>query len=346
MSVPVGVPAGIRAMQSRLDLRAGPWRTINMRRCIVGALALALVPSLLVELGPGRYVTQLLLTVLVFAVVTQAWNLVLGVSGIFSIAQLVFYAVGGYTSALVVQELGLSPWVGMPIGAIAAAGAAVLIGAPVLRLRGIYVVLLTLGMNELVRNYIQTGPEIMGRGQGLRTVGLFGEAPTIDPLILHFVAAVGLFFGATYVIWRIIYSPIGMAFTALRDSETYAASRGINQYRFRMLLFVVSAFLTGWAGAFMAHYQGLISPAVLDFNFLITLQTMIVVGGWGTFAGPILGAFVVVGLREMVQPLGAGFTSVATGGLLALIVVTAPRGLLPILTNYITRAIETYRSWE
>jgi branched-chain amino acid transport system permease protein len=113
-----------------------------------------------------------------------------------------------------------------------------------------------------------------------------------------------------------------------------------------MLLFVISAFVTGLAGAFMTHYQGLISPAVLDFTFLITLQTMIVVGGWGTFAGPILGTFVVVALREAVQPLGAGFTQVALGMLLTGIVVTSPRGLWPVMTDRYRRIARAWREME
>jgi branched-chain amino acid transport system permease protein len=265
--------------------------------------------------------------------------LVLGVSGILSVAQLVFYAVGGYTSALLSTDAGVNPWLTLPIGAIAAAITAVLIGIPILRMRGIYVVLLTLGMNELLRNYIQTGPEALGRGEGLRAPGLFPDLSGFAALTSYYMVALVIFVLVTASVWWLIHSPVGLAFTALRDSEVYAAGRGVDRRRTRLLLFAASAFMAGLAGAFMTQYQGLISPAVLDFSFLIILQAMIVVGGWGTFAGPILGTFVIIGLRELVQPLGAGFTQIALGVLMAGIVVVVPQGLWPAVDSFWRRMV-------
>lgn len=342
MTPPVGASPAVVAVP-RLAAEATPWRTFPIGRGVLLVTLLALLPFALGQFGAGRFLTQLLLTCLVFAVVTQAWNLVLGVAGILSVAQLVFYAIGGYASALLSMNGAVDPWLSLPLGAAAAALAAVLIGLPILRLRGIYIVLLTLGMNELLRNYIQTGPVALGRGEGLRAPGLFDDPVWFDTLTLYYLAALAMFAAATYVVWWTIHSPIGLAFTALRDSETYAAGRGIDRRRVRTLLFAVSAFITGFAGAFMTQYQGLISPAVLDFSFLITLQAMIVVGGWGTFAGPILGTFVIVGLRELVQPLGAGFTQIALGALMAGIVVAAPQGLWPTLVMVWDRTTSAIR---
>jgi branched-chain amino acid transport system permease protein len=139
-----------------------------------------------------------------------------------------------------------------------------------------------------------------------------------------------IFAFATFVIWRVIHSPLGVAVTALRDSETYAVSRGINQFRIRLILFAISAFFTGLAGGYMTHYNGGISTTVFDFSRIIDLLAMIVIGGWGTFAGPILGAGIIIGLDQYLVALGE-YRSLLEGLILAGIAVFAPQGLWPVI---------------
>jgi branched-chain amino acid transport system permease protein len=132
-----------------------------------------------------------------------------------------------------------------------------------------------------------------------------------------------------------------MAFTALRDSEAYAVSRGVNQFRARLFLFAFSAFFTGLAGGFMTHYQGSISPSIVSFGVLINLLAMIVVGGWGTFVGPIFGAAFIILLQEKLLRGGdlEDYRKLALGVSLALIAVLAPQGLFPLLRDGLRRLI-------
>jgi branched-chain amino acid transport system permease protein len=123
-----------------------------------------------------------------------------------------------------------------------------------------------------------------------------------------------------------------VAMTALRDSETYAVSRGINQFRVRMLLFTISAFFTGLAGGYSTHYNGGISTTIFDFPRIIDLLAMIVIGGWGTFGGPILGAGLVIGIDQYLVALGE-YQTLLLGLILAVIAVFAPQGLWPMIRN-------------
>jgi branched-chain amino acid transport system permease protein len=223
-----------------------------------------------------------------------------------------------------------------PIGATLAA---LLVGLPTLRLRGVYVVLLTLAFHELLRTYTINGPRVIsGGGYGLTTVPRFEFGDVVGPnrmIFLYYVALV-MFVVATYAIWRVIRSPLGVAVTALRDSEMYAVSRGIDQFRIRLFLFGFSAFFTGLAGGVMTHYLGSISTAIFDFGQLINLLAMIVIGGWASFEGPIVGAALLIGLDEWLRDIG-DFRTLVLGLTLAFIAVFAPRGLYPLVRDRLAR---------
>src|SRR5690606_19922949 len=153
---------------------------------------------------------------------------------------------------LLALHYGWSPFLSIWVAPIGAVIAALFIGLPTLRLRGVYVVLLTLAFHELLRNYVTNGPALVsGGGYGLRDVPKFGFENTVGPnvgMILYYYAGMILFLVTAFMIWRILHSPIGMAFQALRDSEDYAVSRGVNPFRFKLFLFAFSAFFTGLAG--------------------------------------------------------------------------------------------------
>ena len=253
--------SGVDSIARRLDPAAGPWAKPN--RVALGATILVLLalPWVLTNFSTGRFALHLLILFFVWGIVTQSWNLILGVGGIFSFAQVAFFVIGGLASGAAAQQLGLSPFITIWFAPIAATIAALIIGLPSLRLRGPYVVLLTLAFAELVRNFATQGPKwIAGGGYGLRDVPKFGFEDmlgTSTGRVAYYYIALLIFMITTYVIWRIFHSPIGMSFRALRDSETYATSRGVDPFRFKMLLFALSAFFTGLAGGFLVHYKGL-----------------------------------------------------------------------------------------
>src|SRR5207249_667062 len=181
--------------------------------------------------------------------------------------------------------LGWNPFLAILVSPLVAVVAALGIGLPTLRLRGVYVVLLTLAFHELARVFARPGPRfISGGGYGLVTVQTFQFGNAIgDQRTIYLYYLAGLIFAiATFVIWRVIHSPLGVAMTALRDSETYSVSRGINQFRVRMLLFTISAFFTGLAGGYSTHYNDGISTTIFDFPRNIDMLVMIVTVGRGT----------------------------------------------------------------
>ena len=330
--------SGVNRMAQRLDPAAGPWAKPNRVALVAAILVFLAMPWVLVSFATGRFALHLIILFFIWGIVTQSWNLILGVGGIFSFAQVSFFVIGGLASGAAAQQLGLSPFITIWFAPIAATIAALIIGLPSLRLRGPYVVLLTLAFGELVRNFATQGPKwIAGGGYGLRDVPKFGFEDllgTSTGRVVYFYIALFLFGITTYVIWRIFHSPIGMSFRALRDSETYATSRGVDPYRFKMLLFALSAFFTGLAGGFLVHYNGSQAPTILNFSLTINLLAMIVLGGWGTFWGPILGTALLTALPEILRGPLDNWRTMAMGLSLALIAVFAPEGLFPLLSRW------------
>jgi branched-chain amino acid transport system permease protein len=336
----------------RLDERASPWARPQWL-FIIAVLPIALVlPLFLNSIGGGRFWLHLLIIFFVWGIVTQSWNLLLGVAGIYSFGQIALYAAGGWVTGYLAMQEGVNPWLSIWLAPIAAAAVAVIIGLPTLRLRGVYVVLITLAFHELLRNFLVNSPyeKISNGGLGLLYVPKldFGSLGEGRSHVMFYYLGLVFFSVATYWIWRIFHSPLGMAFTALRDSEAYAASRGVNQFRARLFLFAFSAFFTGLAAGLMTHYQGSISPSVLSFGVLINLLAMIVIGGWGTFWGPIFGTAFIILLEEKWLREGnlQEYRRLVLGLMLAGIVVLAPRGLFPLLADAVKRLIRGPESEE
>jgi branched-chain amino acid transport system permease protein len=331
----VSAEAATTAARARpaADHAAAPWRRVPLRALGGTLVAGILLPLVLARISIGDYLITLMILFFMQAVVAQSWNLIMGYGGIYSFAQVALFAVGGWTSAVLVHSLGWNPFIAILFSPVVALLAAVGIGLPTLRLRGVYVVLLTIAFHELAHVFTVTGPRfISGGGYGLVSVQTFqfGDAIGQQRTIYLYYVALVIFVIATYVIWRVIHSPLGVAVTALRDSETYGVSRGINQFRVRLILFAISAFFTGLAGGYMTHYNGGISTSVFDFSRLIDLLAMIVIGGWGTFAGPILGAGILIGLDQYLVAIG-DYRALFEGLILAGIAVFAPQGMWPVI---------------
>ncbi len=326
----------------RIDGAAAPWRAPRWGAVsFLGLLAL-LLPWVLLRFGAGSFIAHMLIMFFLWSVVAQSWNLVLGVSGIYSFAQIALFAVGGWFTGVLSMSFGWNPWFSVALTPLVAVVAALLIGLPTLRLRGVYVVLLTLAFHELLRNYVTNGPRIIsGGGYGLIGVPRldFGPLSAVSHLIPSYYLALLFFVAATFAIWWIFQSPLGAAFSALRDSEGYAVGRGINQFRIKLFLFSFSAFFTGLAGGLMTHYLGSISQSIFAFSVLINVLAMIVIGGWGSFGGPIFGTALLLGLQEGLREL-SDFRTLVLGLALALVAVVAPRGLWPMLRDGFRRFLD------
>lgn len=324
----------------RIVSRAAPWRTLNWRSVLLFGAAAVVLPWVLLLFGAGNFFIHMLIMFFLWSVVAQSWNLVLGVAGIFSLAHLALFAIGGWTTGVLSLSFGWNPWVSLMLAPVAATIAALLLGLPILRLRGVYVVLLTLAFSELLRNYVTNGPKVIsGGGYGLIGVPRLSLGLEGNYLVFSYYLAFFFFVLATFAIWRIFHSPVGVAFNALRDSEPYAISRGINPYRIKLFLFGFSAFFAGLAGGIMTHYLGSIAPSIFSFTVLVNVLAMIVIGGWGSFGGPILGTALILTLQEGLRDLSS-YRTLALGLALAFIAVIAPQGLWPMLRDSVQRFLD------
>lgn len=306
------------------------------RIMLAAAVAVALaVPWLL----HTPYWLNLLVLICIYAIVNQSWNLIMGYAGIWSFGQLALFGLGAYTTAVLTFNYGVSPYLGTLLGGVVAVLASMLIGLPSLRLKGAYVVLLTLAFHELLRNVIindNTG--WTGGGMGLYGFGQYGlkGLESVDRMTVFYYAALALLVITNLVIWKILRSPLGLAFQALRDAEPYAVSRGIPEYQYKLLVFAISAFFTGIAGAFYANFLDAVGPAVFDFGMMMNLLAMIVIGGWGTFWGPMLGTVLLMFLNELLREVDE-WRVLIFGLLLIVFVIMLPQGLIHPLESFTRR---------
>lgn len=324
-----GAPVGAAAEAAPVPLReALGWARPNL---VLAGIAVAMAAALPM-LQPNEYLLHVLVIAFIYMMVNQAWNLVLGVSGIWSFAQIAIFAIGGYTSGLVALHLGLSPWFAMPIGGLVAMVVGILLGIPAFRVTGIYVALLTFAFSEVVRLLIMTDDRNGLTGGAFGLGGLPGFFDPVAGKAPNYWLALVLLVLVTTVVYRVMYSPIGLAFASLRESSRYAVGRGIDPFRYQLLVFGLSSFLTGIAGAFYAHYLSIIQPQIMGLALSTNLVAMIVIGGLGTFAGPIVGTGVLVFLLEFLR-VTEQLRFIFLGIALLLIIIAMPEGLVGGLTR-------------
>jgi branched-chain amino acid transport system permease protein len=301
-----------------------------------GAAAIALTAPWWV-LNP--YQLHILIMAGIFAILALSLNLLLGYTGQLSLGHAAFFGLGAYASALVTLKLEGSFWLGLAIAAALAALAGWAIGRLALKLRGAYFVLVTIsfaGVIALVSvNWMELtngplglpgvpAPELAG--WSLRTKGAYYYlvllAATLAYLVCH----------------RLVHSRIGRAFLALRENEPLAESVGVDGTRYLVLAAVVSAALAGVAGSLYAHYTRFVSPEVFLFSYTVTMVIMVVAGGKGTLAGPVVGAIVFTALPEALREVVAWqWQLLAYGVLLVLLVLFMPRGIVPALAAWRAR---------
>ncbi|RUM98156.1 branched-chain amino acid ABC transporter permease [Pseudaminobacter arsenicus] len=300
-------------------------------------IALALVPAV----DSSRYLLGQLTLFLIWVGVVTQWNLVFGVAGIFSLAQMMVFAIGGYVAAMLATHLGWSMWAGVPVAGLAAVLASTVIGFATLRQRGAYVALLTLALACAMQALIIVDTDcfslddgvcltLTGGASGLSRFGDFGfrewfgySYATIGNFYLALLlTALGSAFAFT-----VINSPLGHAFRALRDNPVCAAARGIDRVKYQVMVFSISAFFTGLFGGFYAGHYKAIGPTVLDISTLLFLLSAMIVGGVGRFWGPLLGCAVLMFFDELVKDL-VEWRMVGIGLFTAVFVVVCPHGIV------------------
>lgn len=257
-----------------------PSRTIVLIFC----LTLLLLP--LVMNHP--YYLGILFLASIFAIFAASWDLLSGFTGQMNFGHALFFGVAAYTAALLNVHFGLAPWLTIPLGALAAVLAGLIIGIPCLRLRGIYLALATLAFPLILIAVVHTFPNITGGEMGVSGIDPLSGSRTIDYYI-----AVTLMIGLGFVMWKITASKTGLIFHAIREDEVAARASGVNTTRYKLLAFCLSGFFAGIAGGLYVHYMKVAGPSTLEL--LLSFQVVIwaIFGGIATIYGPIAGVFVL-----------------------------------------------------
>jgi len=264
----------------------------------LAGLAVLLVTPLIVT---DSYQRHLFIVAFIFAVIASNWDLSLGFAGLFNFGHLAFFGVGVYTAAITTQVLGWSPWLGIGLGGATAALAALAIAVPVVRLKGIYVVLVTFAFSQLCLQIVLSQSQITGGAEGIVRIPALSLGDYRfhrDYNLAYYYTGLSLLTLSTIFLLVVVNSPFGKSLRAVRDNPDYAAARGISVARQRVMALCFSAIFTGLAGGLYAVYLRVASPDVFGFGTLSLALSMLLVGGAGSVIGPIIAALALTFVNE------------------------------------------------
>ena len=288
---------------------------------------LVVLPSILVAVG-GGYWFRVATTIGVFAILTMSGNLITGTTGLMSIGHAGFYGIGAYTAALLATNWHWPFYLTLPAAGVVTAFFGILLALPTMRLIGIYFAVATLGLGEIIHltllNWVgfTRGPMGISAIPGIAIDGLFSASDIVNYYAVALAVVV-----AVFALGRLTHSYYGNALRAVREDDQCAASMGLDVVRLKIQSFAFACFFAGVAGALWAHTTGYISPADFRFSESILILAMMVVGGLGSLPGAILGAVILLGLPEVLRPIG-DYRMIVVGAVMFLSILFLPRGLL------------------
>lgn len=300
------------------------------------ALVLAIALAAALPFVASNYVLRLATVVAMYAVLAQSWNFIGGLAGYPSFATAAFFGLGAYVSA-VLQSKGvpmLSTWVAAGVGA---AVFAAFIGGAILHLRGHYFAIASLVIAEVLREVVNTTPDLTGGGMGLNLPVLKSSVTAQAQLFYH--AMLGLF-AITFAAALLVHNgKLGFALRCIKQNEDAASILGVNAYAYKAMAFTLSAAFVGVAGAIYASWTHYIDPTdVFDVLLSVKPLVMVLLGGVGTLLGPVVGAFILLMLEEMVWRNFLKVHAAVLGVIIVALVLFLPNGLMPLLRRLFSRA--------
>lgn len=300
-----------------------------------GLYGILFVLLFLVPLGAGQYWNYTIGTVGIYVLLGLGLNIVVGLAGLLDLGYVAFFAIGAYTMALLTapapQHLLWNFWIVLPIGIVLAALTGLLLGTPVLRMRGDYLAIVTLGFGEIIRILSKSDDltAFTGGPKGVSAIGgpsLFGKPfnSAIDYVYLIFLAVLLVIF----VTNRLQNSRVGRAWEAMREDETVSRAMGINTLTQKLLAFAIGAAFAGLGGAIFASRNQFTGPD--DFSLMVSINVVavVIVGGMGNIPGVIAGALVLKGLPEVLRQL-QDYRVMVFGALLVVMMLWRPAGIIP-----------------
>ena len=312
-------------------------RALTMLRGRHGGLAvLALVIALLPLALPNRYFYDVAILIGLNAIVCVGLNLLIGFAGQISLGHAGFFGLGAYASAILSTNYGWPSLVALVAAAALVGVLALALGRPILRLKGHYLAMATLGLGIIIAVVIATEERVTGGPDGMSVapLGLLGAVLQGEKVWYWFVGA--LLVATVWLAFNLIDSPLGRALRAIHGSEVAAEAMGVDIARAKLLIFVVSAVLAALAGSLTAHYAGFITPGKVGFLHSIELVTMVVLGGMASTYGAVLGAAILTALPQLLTVF-KDYESLVFGVVLMATMIFMPRGLVPTMARLIGR---------
>lgn len=297
---------------------------VNRAALFAGGGALFLVLPLFLN----NYYIDILSLAGLYALLAVGLNITVGYAGLLDLGYAAFYGIGAYVYALLSTGIGLSFWLGLPLGGAIAAAFGVILGMITLRLRGDYLAIVTLGFVQIVYLVFNNWDSVTSGPNGILSIG----QPELPGFVLrqpiHFYYLVlALLLVTVLAIYRLTHSQIGRAWIAIREDELAAAAMGINTTQMKVLAFALGAGIAGVAGVFFAAKYTFVSPESFTFLESVRVLSMVVLGGMGSLPGAILGAFLLTVLPELLRGL-ASYRMLIFGAALVVMMIFRPQGLL------------------
>lgn len=333
-------------------------RDLSQRQFIQRLLWCFIIASALIFPFLGsRSQIDLATLVLIYVMLGLGLNIVVGLAGLLDLGYVGFYAVGAYTYAMLAQYFGIGFWTGLVAAGIMAAFFGFILGFPVLRLRGDYLAIVTLGFGEIIRILLNNLTDITGGPRGIGNIPkptlfdlefsrrasegsqtfheFFGIAFNSNHRVMFlYLLALVLVLITVFVINRLIRMPIGRAWEAMREDEIACRALGMNPTNIKLSAFTIGATFAGFAGSFFAARQGFISPESFTFIESAIILAIVVLGGMGSQIGVILAAIVMTVLPEMAREFNE-YRMLLFGLMMVLMMIWRPQGLLPMKRTHV-----------
>jgi branched-chain amino acid transport system permease protein len=298
------------------------------------SISLGMLILFLVFLPPlvGNYWSQVLGDIGIYIMLGLGLNVVVGFAGLLDLGYVAFYAIGAYGYALLASPqfgVHIPFWLMLPACVALAAGGGALLGIPVLRMRGDYLAIVTLGFGEIIRIVMNNLDPVTNGPRGLLRIDppRVGHLVVNSPARWYYMILAGIILSAL-VADRLNNSRIGRAWIAMREDQDAAAIMGINILKYKLLAFTIGASFAGIGGAIFAARQGSIFPENFSLMVSINVLCLIIIGGMGSIPGVIIGAVILIGLPEVLRGVEQ-YRMLAFGGLLVIMMIFRPTGFIP-----------------
>jgi branched-chain amino acid transport system permease protein len=295
-----------------------------------GILAVIVFAVILPVLSDSQFLLNIFSLTLIFIIFASAWNL-LAYSGQGSLGHAAFFGIGAYASTLIAVKSGITPYITIFLGAAVAAFIGIVIGLTCVRLKEWFLAMVTFGFAIIVQTItVSLLTPLTGGWDGIASPRLLSpEIPGYQ--LIEYYSILTITIVSIILIWYIVKSRIGLAFSAIRENELEARAAGVNPMRYRLLAFAISSFLAGVAGALEIHHIGYITPEIFSVDLSFWPVTYVILGGLGTLAGPVIGTIALTVIWEGLKMAGLTFGRyVIIGVLLILVIIFLPKGLVDL----------------